>query len=39
MPLKLTKVSEEHIVSIFTVQEQAKQETSMKQVARRTYAN
>jgi hypothetical protein len=37
--LKLIEVTEERIVSIFTVQEQAKQEIGMKKVASRTYAN
>jgi hypothetical protein len=33
---KSTNVSQKHVVSIFRVEEYAKQETSMKQVKRRT---
>jgi hypothetical protein len=32
-PLKETDVSEEHVTSFFRVEEQVKQETSVKQVA------
>jgi hypothetical protein len=36
MPLKSTDVSEEHFASTFRVKEEAKQETTVKQVANST---